>query len=103
MSMIRRQLRAFVAFLRSPAQWTLVLCTAAVVLFLQIFGDWTFRSGGLYGQLFTYVKLFVWLCLAIGAGLLLHYGFDQLTDWLARAQEPRPGEKRVPPTATIFR
>jgi hypothetical protein len=102
MDMIRLQLKAFVAFLRSPAQWTLVLCTATVVLFLQIFGEWTFRPG-LYGELFASVKLFVWLCLAIGAGLLLHYGFDRLTDWLARAQDPRPGEKRIPPTATIFR
>jgi hypothetical protein len=99
--MIRPRIKAFVAFLRSPAQWTLVLCTAAVVLFLQIFGYWTFRPG-LYGELFAFVKLFVWLCLAIGAGLLLHFGFDRLTDWLARSEEPQQKDRRVPPAA-IFR
>ena len=93
--------KAFVAFLRSPSQWTLVLCTASVVLFLQLFANWSFRPG-LFGQMYFFVKVFVWLCLAIGLGLLLHFGFDRLTDWLARAEEPRPGGKSVPPTA-IFR
>ena len=99
--MSRLRPKAFVAFLRSPAQWTLVLCTAAVVLFLQLFGTWTIRFG-LFGQLYFFVKVFVWLSVAIGAGLLLHFGFDRLTDWLARSEEPRPGGKSVPPSA-IFR
>jgi hypothetical protein len=99
--MLRLRGKAFVAFLRSPAQWTLVLCTAGLVLFLQLFGTWTVQ-GGLFGQLYFFVKVFVWLGLAIGAGLLLHFGFDRLTDWLARSEEPGPGSKPFPPTA-IFR
>ena len=101
--MIRPHIKAFVAFLRSPEQWTRVLCTAAVVLFLQIFGGWTFRPGGLFSELFGFVNLFVWLGIIIAAGVGVHYGFDRLTDWLARSQDPRPGEKHIPPTATIFR
>lgn len=99
--MFRLRPTAFVAFLRSPAQWTLVLCTAAVVLFLQLFANWNFRPG-VYDELYFLIKVFVWLCLAIGTGLLLHFGFDRLTDWLARSEEPRPGGKSVPPSA-IFR
>ena len=94
--------KAFVAFLRSPAQWTLVLCTAGVVLFLQLFANWNFRPG-LFGQMYFFVKVFVWLCLAIGLGLLLHFGFDRLTDWLARTEEPRPGGKSVSPGAMFRR
>jgi hypothetical protein len=99
--MLRLRPKAFVAFLRSPAQWTMVLCTAAVVLFLQLFGTWTFKPD-LYGQMYFFMKVFIWLCLAIGLGLLAHFGFDRLTDWLARAEEPRSGEKPAPPAA-IFR
>jgi hypothetical protein len=99
--MIRRNAKAFVAFLRSPAQWTLVLCTASLVLFLQLFGTWTIRFG-FFGQLYFFVKVFVWLSLAIAAGLLLHYGFDRLTDWLARSEPPGSEGKSAPPSA-IFR
>jgi hypothetical protein len=92
--------KSFVAFLRSPAQWTLVLCTAAVVLFLQIFAYWNFRPG-LFSELYFFVKVAVWLSLAIGMGLLAHFGFDRLTDWLARSEEPRSKDKSVP-GATLF-
>lgn len=98
MALIR--LKAFVAFLRAPAQWTLVLCTAAVVLFLQLFAYWNFRPG-LFSELYFFVKVSVWLSLAIGAGLLAHFGFDRLTDRLARSEEPRPGGKSIP-GATLF-
>ena len=99
--MFRLRPKAFVAFLRSPAQWAMVLCTMAVVLFLQLFGNWNLKPD-LYGQMYFFVKVFVWLCMGIGLGLLIHFAFDRLTDWLARSEEPRSGEKPAPPAA-IFR
>jgi len=99
--MLRLLPKSFLAFLRSPAQWTMVLCTGGVVLFLQFFGTWNLKPD-LFGQMYFFVKVFVWLSLAIGAALLLHFGFDRLTDWLARAEEPRPGSKPAPPAA-LFR
>jgi hypothetical protein len=94
--------KSFLAFLRSPAQWTLVLCTAGVVLFLQLFGNWGFSSD-VYGQMYFYVQVFIWLSVAIAAGLLIHYAFDRLTDWLARAEDPHSGGKSVPPAALFPR
>lgn len=94
--MIGRRQNPFLAFLRSPAQWTMVLCTAAVVLFLQLFGNWNLRSD-VFAQMYFFVKVFVWLCLAIGASLLIHFGFDRLTDWLARAEDPHSRRKPTHP------
>jgi hypothetical protein len=93
--------KAFLAFLRSPVQWTLVLCTAGVVLFLQLFGNWSFKPD-VYGQMYFFVQVFIWLSVAIGLGLLIHFAFDQLTDWLARAEEPHSGGKSVPPPPALF-
>ncbi len=90
----------FLAFLRSPAQWTMVLCTAAVVLFLQLFGSWNLKPD-LFGQMYFFVKVFVWLCLAIGVGLLIHFGFDRLTDWLARSDDKNSRQKPAGP-AELF-
>jgi hypothetical protein len=99
--MLHLRPRAFVAFLRSPAQWTMVLCTAGVVLFLQLFGTWNLRPN-IYGQMYFFMKVFIWLSVGIGLGLLVHFAFDRLTDWLARTEEPRSGGKSVPPAA-LFR
>lgn len=79
----------------------MVLCTAGVVLFLQLFGTWNLKPD-VFGQMYFFMKVFIWLGMAIGAALLLHFGFDRLTDWLARSEEPRPGGKQAPPAA-IFR
>ena len=100
--MSRRRSNPFVAFLRSPAQWTMVLCTAALVLFLQLFGTWNLKPD-VFGEMYFFMKVFVWLCLAIGAGLLIHSGFHRLTDWLARSEEPRPGQKPARPAALFPR
>ena len=99
--MLHLRPKAFVAFLRSPAQWTMVLCPAAVVLFLQLFGAWNLKPD-IFGQMYFFMKVFIWLCMAIGLGLLIHFAFDRLTDWLARSEEPHSGGKSVPPTA-LFR
>jgi hypothetical protein len=100
--MARMRPKAFVAFLRSPAQWTMVLCTAGVVLFLQLFGTWNLAPN-LFGQMYFFVKVFVWLCLAIGLALVTHFAFDRLTDWLAREEQPGAGGKSVPPAALFPR
>lgn len=94
--------KAFVAFLRSPAQWTMVLCTAGVVLFLQLFGNWNLKPD-MFGRMYFFVKVFLWLGMAIGGALLVHFAFDRLTDWLARAEEPGSQGKSVPPGATFRR
>ena len=94
--------KSLLAFLRSPAQWTMVLCTASVVVFLQLFGNWSFRPD-LFGQMYFFVKVFVWLCLAIGLGLGAHFGFDRLTDWLARTDDRSSGQKPARPAALFPR
>jgi hypothetical protein len=92
--------KSLLAFLRSPAQWTMVLCTATVVVFLQVFGNWSFASD-LFGQMYFFVNVFVGLCLVIGLGLAIHFAFDRLTDWLARSEDPR-SKKRTAPPAALF-
>jgi len=98
--MTGRRPNVFLAFLRSPAQWTMVLCTAAVVLFLQLFGRWNFKPD-VFGQMYFFMKVFVWLGLAIGAALLVHFGFDRLTDWLARSDDNGSRQKPARP-AELF-
>ena len=97
-----RRRNPFLAFLRSPAQWTMMLCTAAVVLFLQLFGTWNLKPD-VFGQMYYFMKVFVWLGMAIAAALLLHFGFDRLTDWLARSDDSHTRDKQVPPAALFPR
>ena len=97
--MIGRRTKAFVAFLRSPG----VLCTTLVTtLFLQLFATWDLPPD-VFGHMYFFVRVSFWLCVAIGLALSVHFAFDQLTDWLARPDEPRSGERATPPATLIRR
>jgi hypothetical protein len=97
--MIRRRANAFVAFLRSPG---ILPPTLVVTLFLKLFADRDLHPD-VFGRMYVFIEMCFWLCVAISLGLLLHFSFDRLTDWLARPEDPRSEEKTAPPAAMFRR
>jgi hypothetical protein len=97
--MIRRRANAFVAFLRSPA---VLPTTLVVTFFLKLFANRDLHPD-VFGRMNLFIETCFWLCVAISLGLLLHFGFDRLTDWLARPEEPRSRENAAPPAAMTRR
>jgi|SRR4051812_15284291 hypothetical protein len=89
----------FIAFLRSPG---IVSTTFVVILFLQLFSNWSFRPD-VFGHMYMAIRLFFWFSVAVGAALLLHFSFDQLTDRLARPTNKPPRKDERAPGAILFR